>query len=147
LLGVGNDKAFLSFTPGTQIRAGILSSSFIYSDGTKSMGVEKNLNGQYRSFRLHFLLGLKAGFAITKLVTIEASAQWLPGSVKKGSVNDLSLDYERNMGGDINFKTYFPLDIAEYNNPNVYSYDELRNDARSLRFTLGFRFNLSFKDQ
>jgi hypothetical protein len=142
LLGYGNDDFFISFAPGMQLRSGILRSYYKYPNGIKSMGNERDLNGQYHALRIHFSLGLAAGVNLDENFALVGGVQWFPGSVSRGNVNDLSLPYEKNNGNDTFGPSIFPKDYNSFVHDNL-SGDAMRMDQSSLRFTIGLRASVN----
>lgn len=111
-------------------------SAYVYADGSRSLGIEKNLNGVYSDFVGVGGLGLTAGCRIYGPLGISISANYMfnlmRGTPEYHQYSDLN-DVKPLMQPD-----YLPRDMGTYiNDPYNGTGNSISNDFRGWKFTGG----------
>lgn len=117
-----------------------INSEYVYSDGSKSIGLDHDLNGRFSNFGFAIGLGAELGVKIYGPVHFVASAHWLPNLNKQHPEYH---EFEDLSDWNALRSDYIPRDMNEYvNNPTNSTGNSISNDFRGLRFTAGLQLTL-----
>lgn len=122
------------------IQVSSIYSAYVYPDGSRSLGIEKDLNGVYSSFVFSGGGGITAGCRIIGPLGVSVSLNYLGnGSMRRP-------DYHQYWdGNDVkeNQPDYLPRDMAMYvSDPNNSIENSISNDFRGWKFTAGLTMSI-----
>lgn len=131
--------AFVQFNMNLGVQQTYVYSAYVYPDGSRSLGLEKTLNGVYGDFSMAGGLGLGAGYRIIGPLAFYVSADYLWNGGKKNpqyhQYIDLN-DVKPTMTQD-----YLPRNMDMYVNDPYNSIDNsISNDFRGWKFACGLSF-------
>lgn len=137
-LGGGNENFFFNFNVGMNLRMSNLYSSYVFSDGTVSFGMDHSMNGIYNAWRLTGLLGATVGFGAENL-NLYFKMDWVPPTQDDDTYKASYTDLQDFKSGN---STYFPQDMVRYSSGTIDFFNNAFNDFSGMRFTLGLQINL-----
>jgi hypothetical protein len=154
ILGFGSNTFHVAPVGSFYLRNNRAYNGFIYTDGTKSYGTEKILNGIFSASRFSTSFGAEVGFGIKQLNLICRATKINKPFEKDGSTY---LDYYKDF---VDFKDfnpvaahnpteYFPADVEFFQNDQLAS--ESANNMvyindRGWQISIGVQINLNFRN-
>jgi len=133
--GTKEVKPWIQFDMNVAVQTTTIYSAYVYSDGSRSLGIEKTLNGVYSSFVFTGGIGVTGGYRIAGPLGVSVSGGYMFNGSRKHpeyyQFTDLN-NVKPSMDPD-----YLPRDMATYIADPYNSGNAISNDFRGWKFTAG----------
>lgn len=130
------------FNINIAVQASSLYSAYVYADGSRSLGTERNLNGVYSNHNIAGGLGLAMGYRIIGPLGISIAVDRIGVFERKKSIEYHKYTDLNNVKPDMQ-PDYIPRDMAMYvSDPYNSIENSIGNDFRGWKITAALTFSI-----